>query len=109
MRDYICEFGSAINFYGGSGEASHKSFVKVPGLKTQRRVKEFTTQTASQYYNIMCLNKALKCLDIHGKKEEAVELCVEKIVDDNKQYLVQGKYHLEYMQEGVWTRLYFTG
>ena len=35
MRDYICEFGSAINFYGGPGEASHETFVKAPGLKTQ--------------------------------------------------------------------------
>jgi hypothetical protein len=60
MRDYICELGSAINFYSGPGEASHKTFVKAPGLKTQRRVKEFTTQTAGQYYNIMPLNKAFK-------------------------------------------------
>ena len=102
MRDYICEFGSAINFYGGPGEASHKTFVKAPGLKTQRRVKEFTTQTATQYYNTMCLNKALKCLDIHGKKEESVELCVENIVDDNKHYSVQGKYQVEYVREGLW-------
>jgi hypothetical protein len=36
MIEYICLFGSAINFYGGPGEASHKSFVKAPGLKTQR-------------------------------------------------------------------------
>ena len=34
MRDYICEFGSAINLYSGPGEASHKTFVKAPGLKT---------------------------------------------------------------------------
>ncbi len=31
-------FGSAINFFGGPGESSHKEFVKAPGLKTQRRV-----------------------------------------------------------------------
>ena len=30
----MCLFGSAINFYGGPGEASHKSFVKAPGKKT---------------------------------------------------------------------------
>ena len=49
MRDYICEFGSAINFYGGPGEASHETFVKAPGLKTKGRVKEFTSQTASVF------------------------------------------------------------
>jgi hypothetical protein len=76
--------------------------VKAPGLKTQRRVKEFTTQTATQYYNTMCLNKALKCLDIHGKKEESVQLCVENVVDDNKHYSVQGKYEVEYVREGLW-------
>ena len=28
VQYYMCLFGSAINFYGGPGEASHKSFVK---------------------------------------------------------------------------------
>ena len=60
MRDYICEFGSAINFYGGPGQASHKTFMKAAGLETQCRVKEFSTQMAGQYYNIMALNKAFK-------------------------------------------------
>ena len=32
--DYMCEFGSAMNFYSGPGEASHKSFVKkAPGCR----------------------------------------------------------------------------
>jgi hypothetical protein len=30
-----------MNFFGGPGEAAHKFFVKAPGLKTQRRAKEF--------------------------------------------------------------------
>ncbi len=31
----ICvEFGCDINFYGGPGKGSHKTFVKTPGLKT---------------------------------------------------------------------------
>ena len=68
MKDYICEFGSGINFYGGPGEALHKTFVKSPGLKTQRRVKEFSTQTAGQYYNIMALNKAFKQLNLMSKQ-----------------------------------------
>ena len=32
---YIKRYGSAINFYGGTGESAHKFFVKAPGLKTQ--------------------------------------------------------------------------
>jgi hypothetical protein len=74
MMDYICEFGSAMNFYGGPGKASHKSVVKTPGLKTRRRVKEFTTQTAGQHYNIMSLNKAFKYLDMQAEREEADDI-----------------------------------
>ena len=48
VQYYMCLYGSAINFYGGPGEASHKSFVKAPGARTQRRVGEFATQTAER-------------------------------------------------------------
>ena len=65
MIEYICMFGSAINFYGGPGEASHKTFVKAPGLKTQRRLSEFASQVAEQYYNNnLVTRKACKYLDI---------------------------------------------
>jgi len=37
-------------FYGGPGEAAHKTFVKLASQKTQRRVSEFAKQTANQYY-----------------------------------------------------------
>ena len=57
VQYYMCLFGSAINFYSGPEEASDKSFVKAPGTKTQRRVGEFATQTAEQYYTIMAINK----------------------------------------------------
>jgi hypothetical protein len=43
MQEYVCLFGSQMNCYGGPGEASHKCFVKAPGLETQRRVSEFAT------------------------------------------------------------------
>ena len=33
LCDYVCLYGSTISFYGGPGEASHKVFVKMPGLK----------------------------------------------------------------------------
>jgi hypothetical protein len=63
MQDCVRPFGSAINFYGGPGEAFHKSFVKAPEMMTQRRMCEFAKQTAGQYYNIMMVTKkATKCI-----------------------------------------------
>jgi hypothetical protein len=50
MQTYMALFGSGINFYGGPGEAAHKTFVKSAGQKTQRRISEFAQQTAYQYY-----------------------------------------------------------
>jgi hypothetical protein len=35
MQEYIKIFGSGMNFYGGPGEAAHKTFVKSAGQKTQ--------------------------------------------------------------------------
>jgi hypothetical protein len=56
---YIKRYGSAMNFYGGTGESAHKQFVKAPGRKTQRRISEFASQTASQFYDILVTNHAL--------------------------------------------------
>jgi hypothetical protein len=67
MQFYIKRYGSAINFYGGTGESAHKFFVKAPGQKTQRRVTEFASQTANQYYNILVTTKARRSLDTHDK------------------------------------------
>ena len=50
----------------------------------------------------MCLNKALKCLGIQFKREESGEVLLESSVKDNKKYLVQGKYKVEFAGEGVW-------
>ncbi len=52
-------FGSGMNFYGGPGEAAHKTFVKMAGQKTQRRENEFAKQTANQYYYMMLTEIAL--------------------------------------------------
>ena len=43
--------------------------VKAPGLKTQRRVSEFASQTAGQYYNVMAVKKAAKYVDIRAARE----------------------------------------
>ena len=75
VQYYMCLFGSAINFYGGPGEASHKLFVKAPGARTQRRIGEFATQTAEQYYAIMTVNRVMQIVDTRLPKE--------KLKDDN--------------------------
>jgi hypothetical protein len=59
MQSYINRFGSGMNFYGGPGEAVHKTFVKSAGQKTQRRVGKFAQQTAHQYYNYMLSTHAI--------------------------------------------------
>ena len=62
--EYMMLYGSAMNFYGGPGEANHKIFVKAAGLKTQRRVCKFAQQTANQYYSMMLTNYAMQlCAD----------------------------------------------
>ncbi len=53
MQSYIKRFGSGMIFYGGRGEAAHKTFIKSAEQKTQRRVGKFSQQTAHQYYNYM--------------------------------------------------------
>ncbi len=62
MQSYIKCFGSGMNFYGGTGEAAHKTFVKSAGQKTQRRVGKFAQQTALKYYNYMLSMHALQHL-----------------------------------------------
>jgi hypothetical protein len=34
FQSYIKKYGSAMNFYGGTGESAHKFFVEAPGQKT---------------------------------------------------------------------------
>jgi hypothetical protein len=78
MQEYIKLFGSAMNFYGGPGEAAHKTFVKSAGQKTQRRVSKFAKQTANQYYNGLltsyamkhCMNEKSHLKQLNGSYEE---------------------------------------
>ena len=94
MIEYICLFGSAINFYGGPGEASHKEFVKAPGLKTQRRLCEFASQIAEQYYNVMVTNKACKYVDI---------ALAENVLHDDTAHFTNNIEEVEYTVEGKYT------
>ena len=63
LQTYINWYGSAMNFYGRTGESAHKSLVKAPGLKTQRRVSKFAIQMANQYYDVMVTQRALLSID----------------------------------------------
>ncbi len=60
---YMKLFGSAINFYGGIDECNHKKFVKDTGFNTQKRIRTFTLQVATRYYEGMILRTAKKCFD----------------------------------------------
>jgi len=62
FSNYMIRYGSAMNFFGSQGESSHKFFVKAPGLKTQRRAKEFAAQIAEQYYQVMVTQYALRSI-----------------------------------------------
>jgi hypothetical protein len=63
FREYMVSFGSAINFFGGVGECNHKIFVKSAGFNTQKRIKNFTSQVATRYYEAMTFEVANKCLE----------------------------------------------
>jgi hypothetical protein len=63
FREYLISFGSAINFYGGVGECNHKKFVESTGFNTQKRIKNFTSQVATRYYEAMTFGIASKCLE----------------------------------------------
>lgn len=47
---YISLFGSARNFYGGTGESNLKSFMKQLAKYTQRRQSKFASQLAENHY-----------------------------------------------------------
>jgi hypothetical protein len=62
FQPYMKRYGSAINFYGGPGEAAHNYFVKTPGQKTQHCVSKYAVQTANQYYDIMVTKHAMRSI-----------------------------------------------
>ena len=101
MIDYIVLFGSAMNFYGGPGEASHKSFVKAPGLKTQRRVSEFASQVAEQYYNMMVARKACAYVDIRMANERIRDSTRQYVSEEEGEYSVEGAYTVDIFPDGT--------
>ena len=90
-----------MNCYGGPGEASHKCFVKSPGLKTQRRVCEFATQIADQYYNIMAINAAKKHVDIRSTSEKIRAETISMEVGRQQSTSVSGRYTVQINPDGT--------
>ncbi len=97
-----------MNFYGGPGEAAHKTFVKSAGQKTQRRVGEFAQQTAHQYYNYMLSMHAIQhlayvssCLIQSGTEDLAKQPDEDKDEEDNVHIKLSGKYELEVTPEMI--------
>ncbi len=100
---YIMLYGSAMNCFGGPGEAAHKVFVKAPGQKTQRRISEFAVQTATQYSDMMVTKHALRIINCEESKlfrrgDQCVTMAQNKIqpgIDDNNSSVhLCGKYTL---------------
>jgi hypothetical protein len=60
FEQYMKRYGSAINFYGGPGEAAHKFFLKAPGQKSQLCVSKYAVQTSNPCYNIMVTKHAMR-------------------------------------------------
>ena len=86
-----------MNFYGGTGESTHKQFVKASGQKTQRRVSEFASQTALQFYGILVTNHALRSIPTNENSLEAQSYSDQHCtLTDGDEVLVhlRGKYNL---------------
>lgn len=111
---YACIFHSIIYSYPLQivvlsllPNTSHKSFVKAPGLKTQRRVSEFAAQIAGQYYNMMVTRKACNYVDIGLASDRANEDHFrhrDNNNDDNnddKQFSVEGRYIVDLFADGT--------
>jgi hypothetical protein len=91
-----------MNFYGGPGEAAHKTFVKSAGQKTQRRLRKFAQQTAHQYYNMMLSKHAVQYITEDsnhliqaGTEHVARQQYTDTGGKDNVDIHLSGQYELE--------------
>jgi hypothetical protein len=98
MQFYIQLFGSGMNFFGGPGESHHKTFVKIPGQQTQRRVGEFAVQVADRVYEDLLYTR------VQTLTEEASDIyespCAQNNMhDDEADFDMSGKYSLCFNSE----------
>ncbi len=108
IQSYTQHFGSGMNFYGGPGEAAHKTFVKSAGQKIQRRVGKFAQQTAHQYYNYMLsmhflqhLANASSFLIQSGTEDLARQPDEDTDEEDDAHIKLSRKYELEVTPEMI--------
>jgi len=102
MQTYITLFGSGINFYGGPGEAAHKTFVKAAGQKTQRRVSEFAKQTAYQYYCMLASTRAAIKITHYSTSELISEdREISNGNEDEVKIEYSGRYEIEVTEETI--------
>ena len=93
--DYISRYGSAKNFFGGTGESAHKLFVKAPGQKTQRRPREFAPQVAEQHYNMLVTTMALR--SVNTEMNDNTQTVTNRRNENNNEVISQlsGQYTIE--------------
>jgi hypothetical protein len=104
MQTYIKLYGSGINFYGGPGEAAHKTFVKSAGQKTQRRLSEFAQQTANQYYHMILASRAANQLNAELNRVYQVGTSDNddhNDIDDEVRIDLSGRYELILSEEVI--------
>ncbi|EJK66402.1 hypothetical protein THAOC_12684, partial [Thalassiosira oceanica] len=65
MPDSIRSWGTGLNFFGGPGEASHKTTVKKTGLNTQKRFGSFASQSSKRYFENLLIDYATTVNDLH--------------------------------------------
>ena len=108
VNTYMQRYGSAMNFYGGTGESAHKFFVKQPGLKTQRRVNEFAVQIAKQYYDMMVTQYALRSITTRTDDDQPCLLPSITLPNESENVSVHlsGKYTLSITNEVLQAMIY---
>ncbi len=101
FQPFMKRYGSAINFYGGPGEAAHKFFVKAPGQKTQCRVSKYAVQTANQCYDIMVTKHEMRSIGMEMDwvvvQRKNIDIDPSDVVTelDDLSVTFRGKYRLE--------------
>jgi hypothetical protein len=107
MQEYIKLLGTGMNFYGGPGETTHKTFVKSAGQKTQGHVGDFAKQTANQYYNMMltlhavqsCMNESKHLKQSFGADDGTTAVYEQEtkdaaVNDDEANIFLSGKHEI---------------
>ena len=74
--------------------------MKAPGARTQRRVGEFTTQTAEQYYGIMAVDKVTRLVDVRLPKEILHNENMMYSENSTREYNVSGRYYVTILPDG---------